>query len=137
MNEKKKVVQNEVPVIRDMAEVFLVPQDGMWKEAVGHRLTISQMEFGVLPVVEGFGIIDVQSGLPLFVHEVSEDMLRTLTTKEEVIHYMAIYVAKSIVGTINIMGVEEYKQQLMHSKQEVTNQLGARPAIRWYKEEKE
>lgn len=137
MNEKKKVVQNEVPVIREMAEVFLVPQDGMWKEAVGHRLTISQMEFGVLPVVEGFGIIDVESGLPLFVHEVSEDMLRTLTTKEEVIHYMATYVAKSIVGTINIMGVEEYKQQLMHSKQEVTNQLGARPAIRWYEEETE
>ncbi|MFD2869855.1 hypothetical protein ACFSY7_15285 [Kurthia populi] len=137
MNEKKKVVQKEVPVIREMAEVFLVPQDGMWKEAVGHRLTISQMEFGVLPVVEGFGIIDVQSGLPLFVHEVSEDMLRTLTTKEEVIHYMATYVAKSIVGTINIMGVEEYKQQLMHSKQEVTNQLGARPAIRWYEEETE
>lgn len=137
MNEKKKVVQKVVPVIGEMAEAFLVPQDGMWKEAVGHRLTISQMEFGVLPVVEGFGIIDVQSGLPLFVHEVSEEMLNTLTTKEEVIHYMATYVAKSIVGTINIMGVEEYKQQMMHSKQEVTNQFGARPAIRWYEEETE
>lgn len=137
MNEKKKVVQKEVPVIREMAEVFLVPQDGMWKEAVGHRLTISQMEFGVLPVVEGFGIIDVQSGLPLFVHEVSEDILRALTTKEEVIHYMATYVAKSIVGTINIMGVEEYKNQLTGCKQEVTNQLGARPAIRQYEEETE
>lgn len=137
MNEKKKVVQKVVPLIRERAEVFLVPQDGMWKEAVGHRLTIDQMAFGVLPIVEGFGIIDVQSGLPLFVHEVSEDMLNTLTTKEEVIHYMATYVAKSIVGTINIMGAEEYKQQLMHSKQEVTNQLGTRPAIRWYEEETE
>lgn len=137
MNEKKKVVQKVVPLIRERAEVFLVPQDGMWKEAVGHRLTIDQMAFGVLPIVEGFGIIDVQSGLPLFVHEVSEDMLNTLTTKEEVIHYMATYVAKSIVGTINIMGAEEYKQQLMHSKQEVMNQLGTRPAIRWYEEETE
>lgn len=114
--------------INNDAEVFPIATAVGWGEAVGHRITVKNIDFAVLPNQEGFGITDVRSGMGIFFIKANQETM-ALDTKESIIFFLGTRVGPAILEKLYEIGVEKYERATSKKLEELVVRLGPKPEV--------
>lgn len=129
MEEAAAQLKEKVRItINNDAEVFPIATAAGWDEAVGHRITVKNIDFAVLPNQEGFGITDVRSGMGIFFIKANHEIM-SLDTKESMIIFLGTHVGPTILEQLDKIGVEKYERTTRQKQEELVARLGPKPEV--------